>query len=276
VSGSVSEDHNGALSVSHILTPAFALSSGAGVRSAAFGGRTLTERFLTAGASAQGQARSGWTVGAAAGRTYNWLPGSSVRTSDSFGSNTSMRLATGLNARADFSVSASDRPQGTADSIASSREVGLQFGTGITAQPLRSIHLDANAHRSRAGQSTLRGSPTSTSYSTAVRLTPSPRLQMGGGWGLTRGFGSRGSTGQATLLWSPGSRFQMSGSYSRTRQNVSGTGAPFATLQESFSGSATTSLRRNLNASFRYSEAGRGQPTHVRQIGVTVVQRFGR
>lgn len=274
--GTTTEDHNGALSLSHILTPAFALSSGVGVRSATFGGRTLTERFATAGASARGDARPGWSVGAAAGRTYNWLPGSSVRTSDNFGSNTSMRLARGLDARADFSISASDRVQGTADSLGTAREVGLQFGAGMTAQPLRTVHLDANAHRSRAGRSTLRGSPTSTSYSAAIRLTPSPRLQMGGGWGLIRGLGSRGSTGHATLLWAPGARFQMSGTYSRARQRTPAGDTLVTTLQESVTGSVTTALRRDLNASFRYSESGRGLPTHTRQIGVALVQRFGR
>ncbi len=276
VPGSLAEDHNGALSVSHTLTPAFSASSGAGVRSAAFGGRTLTERFVTAGVSAHGQARPGWSVGAAAGRTYNWLPGSSARTSDNFGSNTTMRLARGLNVRADFSLSASERATGSPNSIGPGREVGLQFGAGITAQPLRTIHIDANAHRSRAGAATLRGSPTSTAYSASLRLTPSARLQMGGGWSLTRGFGSRGSTAQTTLLWSPGARLQLSGSYNRARQNVTGPIAPVATLQESFSGSVATALRRDLNASFRYSESGRGQPTHVRQVGVTLVQRFGR
>ena len=41
-------------------------------------------------------------------------------------------------------------------------------------------------------------------------------------------------------------------------------------------GTLTTALGRDLSGSFRYSESNRGQASHVRQVSVDVVQRFGR
>jgi len=276
VPGTLAQDHNGALSLSHTLTPVFTLSTGAGLRSAQFAGRTLTERFLNAGISAQAQARPGWQVGASAGRSYNWLPGTPRRTSDYLSSSTFMRLTTGLDARGTFSLSSTRRPEGTVDSLTQAREVGLQLGAGITARPLRSVYLDLNAQRSRAGSSTLRGSPTSTSYASSVRLTPTRSLQLGGGWSQTRGFGSRGSTAQATLLWTASARLQVSGSYNRARQRTVGPIEPTTSRQESFSGALTTALGRDTNASVRYSESNRNQPSHLRQVTVNLVRRFGR
>ncbi len=274
--GTLTQDHNGSLTISHALIPAWSVSGGVGVRSAIFGGRTLTERFVTAGTAAQGQARPGWRVGAAAGRTLNWLPGARVRTTDSFSSNTLMRLARGLEVRGDFSASATERPEATVDSIPAGREVGLQFGAGVAATPLRTVFMDASAHRSRAGASPQRGSSTSTSYAASLRLAPSARLHLGGGWSLIRGFGSRGTTVQATAVWSPGSRVQATGSYSRARQEVSNAAVAVTSRQESFAGSLALALARNLNGSVRYSESYRGQPSQIRQVSVNLVRRFGR
>jgi len=276
VPGTLVEDHNGTLSLSYLVAPAISLASTGGVRSALFGGRTLTERFVSTGVSSQGTARPGWQVSASAGRTYGWLPDTRVRVTDQLGAGTTMRLANGLDARGTLGLSSAQRPEAGGDSTASTREVGLQLGAGITAVPLRRFYLDLGAQRSRAGGATLRGSPTATSYAANARLTVSRRVQTTGGWSQTRGFDSRGSTVQTTLIWNAGSRLQASGAYTRATQTTRVSTAPARTRSESLSGALTTTLGRVTTASFRYSEANRGQPSQVRQVNVNLVRRFGR
>jgi hypothetical protein len=276
VPGTLAEDHNGTLSLSYLLAPALSLSSTGGVRSAQFGGRTITERFASAGVAAQGAARPGWQFSASAGRTYGWLPATEVRVTDQLGAGTTMRLATGLDARANLGLSSARRPEAAVDSIAPGREIGLQMGAGITALPLRRLHLDLSAQRSRAGASTLGGSPTSTFYSANARLALTQRLQTTGGWSRTRGFGSQGSTAQATVVWNAGSRLQASGGYTRATQTARTSALPGNSRQASVTGALTTTLGRATTASFRYSESNRGQSSQVRQVNVNLVRRFGR
>jgi hypothetical protein len=276
VPGTRVEDHNGTLSLSYLLAPAISLASSGGVRSALSGGRTLTERFASAGVAAQATARPGWQVSANAGRTYGWLPATEVRVTDQLGAGTTMRLANGLDARANLGLTSARRPEAGGDSIAPAREVGLQMGAGITAVPLRRLHLDLSAQRSRAGASTLRGSPTSTSYAASARLALTRRMQTTGGWSRTRGFGSQGSTVQGTLVWNAGSRLQLSGGYARATQTLRATALPATSRQESLTGALTATLGRLTTASFRYSESNHGQPSQIRQVNVNLVRRFGR
>lgn len=276
VPGTLVEDQNGTLSLSYLPVQAISLASTGGVRSALSGGRTLTERFVSAGIAAQGAARPGWQLSASAGRTYGWLPATEVRVTDQLGAGTTMRLATGLDARANMGLSSARRPEASVDSIAPAREVGLQMGAGITAVPLRRFHLDLSAQRSRAGVSTLRGSPTSTFYAANARLALTQRVQTTGGWSRTRGFGSRGSTVQATLVWNAGSRLQMSAGYTRATQALRIPTLPATGRQESLTGALTATLGRATTASFRYGESNHGQPSQIRQVNVNLVRRFGR
>lgn len=276
VPGSLVEDHNGTLSLSYLLAQAVSLASSGGVRSAQAGGRTLTERFVSTGVAAQGTARPGWQVSASAGRTYGWLPARPVHVTDQLGAGTTMRLANGLDARANLGLSSARRPDTGVDSIAPAREVGFQMGGGVVAVPLRRLHLDLSAQRSRAGASTLRGSPTSTSYAANARLAVTQRLQTTGGWSRTRAFGSQGSTVQTTLVWNAGSVLQLSGGYTRATQTLRTPALPSTGRQESMTGALTAALGRVTTASFRYSESNHGQPSRVRQVNVNLVRRFGR
>lgn len=269
------EDHNGSASISQILTRAWSVSAGAGVRSAVLSGRTLTERFVTAGTGAQAQARRGWTMGASAARTMNWLPGDRWRATDAASANSAMRFAQGLDARGDFSISATDQPV-LADSLGAGRVIGRQFGLGLTAVPLRTVFLDGSVHRAHTGTSGIRGSSSATSYAATVRITPSARLQLSSGWSETVGFLTRGTTVNATVLWSPSSRLQASGTYNRAHQSISETvTVPIVSGQESFTGAVSMGLARNLNVSARYSDSYRGQPGQAREWSVDLVKRFG-
>lgn len=267
------QDHNGSATVSHSLTRAWSVSAGAGLRSAVLSGRTLTERFVTLGTGAQGQARRGWMVGASAGRTLNWLPGDRWRATDAASANTSMRLVRGLDARGDFSVASTERP--LLDSLGAGREIGRQVGLGLTALPLRTVFLDASVHRAHSGASRLRGSTSATSYATNLRVTPNAKLQLSGGWSETIGPLSRSTTLQSTVLWSQSSRLQASGTYSLSHQSVSAVAVPLTSRQESLTGAVSVGLARDLNATARYSDSYRGQPGQAREWSVDLVKRFG-
>ncbi len=273
--GALLEDHNGALSLAHVVSQAVQVSVGAGVRSVTFAGRDQTESFVAASASAQGEARPGWRLAAAASRSLNWLPGTKARPVDSFQSNTTMRLAPGLSARGDLSISVARSTAETPDTTNARKEMALQGGAGITATPLRTVYLDASIHRSRAGESFLSGGVSSTSYTTNLRLTPSPKLSLNGAWGLNEGFGSTGTTAQAGFQWILSSSFQASGIYSRSRQEMSNLGA-IPTKQESFSGSVAMALGWDLRASARYSDSNPGQASEVRLVSASMSRNFGR
>ena len=273
--GSGIDEHNGAVTLSQQLTEAVQASGSAGVRSANFAGRTETERFVAAGASAQGKLREGWQCSASLGHSMNWLPHTSVRVSDSFQSNTSMRVIRGLVARGDLTLSTGRRPVVAADSVGP-RDVSLQTGAGLTANPLRTVYLDASAFRNRTGPSLRGGGSPTTSYTSRLRLTPSSRLQMTGTWSLTYGRGNRGTTFQASTQWSLGSWVQASGSYSQSREHVPSLVGPSSTRQESFSGALVMALGKDRSGALRYSESNWGHPAHVRQLNASIVQSFGR
>jgi hypothetical protein len=271
---STQQDHNGGASVSYAFHPSFQLSSGAGVRTAFLpGGRSLTERFVAATALAQGQARAGLRLSASATHSVNWLPDGDARPADQIQTSTSMRLTRGLDLRGDFSIATSRPIAGSSDTIASPRQVAVQSGVGLSAAPLRTVFLDANVSKTRAGRSITSGGIDATSWSSGLRLTPAPTMQLLGRWGLTESAGSRSVTGQASFQWSVGSSFQLSGGYHRARRE-SFFLAPSA-LQESLTGSMGFRLARELNAAVRYTESNRGQPNRVRQLTVDLVRRFG-
>lgn len=270
----VDQEHSGGLSLSHTLNSVVQLAGGAGMRSATVGGARQTERFVAATASAQGEARPGWRLASSATHSENWLPGAPGRPADNFQSSTTMRLARGLDLRGDFSIATAKPVIIPPDTIAFPRQVALQSGAGITASPLRSVHVDANVSHSRASARLFGGGPSANSYSTGLRITPYAELQLGGRWGLIEARGSRASTAQGSLQWAMFPSLQVSGAYSRSRQEFSTTPARFATLQESLSGSLTMVLARDLNASVQYTESNRGQPNRIRQLTVNVVRRF--
>jgi hypothetical protein len=271
-----SDEHVGALSLAHRLSPGIAVSGGGGVRNAMINGLIETESYVAAGASAQGEARPGWRMDAGLGHSVNWLPGQRGRPTDSFQSNTQMRLAPGLEASGNLLLSTSRNPAGAPGTLGPHREFSLQTGAAINAHPLRTLSMDGMVNRYGAGPSLVRiGSP-STTYAGNLRLRPSGRLQLNGGWGRTSSPGSIASSRQGSIQWSPNPSLQISGNYSHARQETRTPTAPVMTGQESWSGSVVMALTRDLTGTFRYTEANPGQVSHVRQVNATLVQVFGR
>jgi hypothetical protein len=267
------EEHDGSLSLGHQLNSAVQLSGAAGVRSARINGANPTERYLVASASAQGEARPGWRMDAAASHSLNWLPGIPARPADNVRATTSMRLTPGLDFRGDLSLSATRNPLAPRHSPL---ELGLQSAAGIVASPLRTVSLDATVQRARAGVSLLRGGSSSSSYAANLRLRPSGAFQLNGGWGMATNSGTRSTTWQSGFQWSPRPTFQASGAYSRAAQERSDPTAPMTTSQESVSGSLAVALARNLSGTVRYAESNPGRTGSVRQISALLIQRFGR
>ena len=270
------DEHDGALTLAHRLSQAVQLSGGGGVRTARIGGRTGTERYLVASASAEGEARPGWILRAAASHSTNWLPGEGARPVDSFRSSTSLRLRRGLDATGDLSISAARSAVVQPGATRSPKEQAMQTAAGIVANPLRTVFLDAAVNRYRTGGSLLKGGASTITYVTNLRLRPSTRLQLYGGWSLTDGFGSRSTTLQGNFQWSPNSSIQASGSYSRSRPQLRDPAAPVTAGQESFSGSLVMALARELRGTVRYSESNPGQATHARQLSAVLTLTFGR
>ena len=276
VPGSTNQEHNGALSVARALNPTFQMGAGAGVRNAVLGGgRSLTERFVDATFSGQGDARPGWRLNGAITSSVNWLPDEVPRPSQSIQTNTTMRLARGLDLRGDLAITSAKLVAVLPDTSSLGRQMAMQSGVGISAYPLRTVYIDANMTRSHSGQSLTNGL-TARSYSAGLRLTPTTALQINGRWGLSNAPGSRATTEQASLQWTAGGSFQLSGAYSRARQEVSFPTLALRSLQESFSGTMTIRLAQELNASAQYTESNRHQPNQLRQFSVNLVQRFGR
>ena len=272
----VNQDHNGGVSLSYVLNPTVQLSSGAGVRTALLaGGRNLTEKFVSATASAQGQARPGLRLLGSATHSVSWLPDGAARPADNLQTTTSMRLIKGLDLRGDFSIATAKPVVVAPETTAFLRQVAVQSGVGLTAAPLRSVYLDANVSKSRAGRSVTSGGISTTSYSTGMRLTPHATMQLLGRWGFTHGPGSRSASGQATFQWTVTNAWQLSAGYNRARLDVSLPAARLTSLQESITASMAIRLARDFNAGARYTETNQGQPNRVRQLTVDLVRRFG-
>jgi hypothetical protein len=273
VSATRSDEHVGALSLAHQLGPGIEASASGGVRNATVNGAIRTESYLVVGASAEGDARPGWRLGAGASHSLNWLPGQRARPIDSFRSSTRMRLGPGLDANGDLLVSTSRSQVGTAGPR---RDFSLQTTAGVNAHPLRTLSLDGILSRYRAGPSLLGGGTTTTSTTSNLRLRPSSRLQLNGGLSSAWGQGITSTTRQSSIQWSPRPSLQLFASYSRARQESAGPAGPARSGQESWTGSAVMALTRDLTGTFRYTESNPGHAAHVRQVNATLVQRFGR
>lgn len=267
------DEHDGSLSLGYQLRPAVQFSSAAGARTARLNGGTQSERYLVASASAQGQVRPGWRADAAASHSLNWLPGASARPVENLRSSSSMHLTRGLDLVTDLSLSAARAPGA---GRGAPMEMALQAGGGVNSNPLRTVFVDVAARRYRAGVSLLAGGTSTTTWDTRLRLRPSQRLQLSGGWGLATQVGTRSTTWQAAFNWTPRPTLQASGSYARALQQRGDLGLPVTGVQESFSGSLVAALARDLSATVRYSESNPGRTGSVRQLNVLLVETFGR
>src|SRR5262245_17089349 len=274
--GTLLEDHNGALALSHQPTRAVNVSAASGVRGVNFLGSRETEKFVAASASAQGNLRTGWRGFAGVSRSINWLPGIEARPVDTFQSNTTMEITHGLSARADLTTTSSSAPEPIgADTTGTLSLRSIQGGAGLTMLPLKRVYLDGSFHASRSGSSYFTGGATSTSYTANARLTPSQRLTLNGNWTLNQGFRTKGTTAQAGFQWIVGNAFQASGAYSRSRQELLFS-SPINGLQETYAGSAAMALGRDLRGTVRYSVTNPHQASEVRLLSAGMSYNFGR
>lgn len=267
------QEHNGAASLSHALSPIVQLSAGGGLRSVILGGRPQTEQYLATSAAAQGEARPGWRLNASASHSVNWLPGTGPRAADNVEAGTTMRLTKGLDVRGSFGASTSRTV--SSDGLVGARQYATQSGAGVAAYPLRFLYLDGSVSRSRSGPTLRIATLSATSYGWGVRFMPNARMQTSGRWGVTEAPGTRGSSFQASAQFMLRSSFQISGGYSRSKNEVA-IPVNAAARQESVTGTMTMALARDLNGSLQYSEANLHQPNRVRQLTVNVVHTFGR
>lgn len=274
--GMTTDAQDGALSVMHSPLRGLVLSAGGGVRHATFGAQSLTERFLAASVAAQADARPGWNLGASATRTMNWLPDQKMRPVDGLQARTLMRLSRTFVAHGDVGASFARRAVATVDSAPGQRIITIQSGAGLSATPLRTVNVDANVNRSRSGTGLGRNGTAATTFSTQLRITPTPRFQVNGGISHVMAPNSRTTLSQAGISWSPFASLQTNATYSRSRQSVLSTGVPIAPMVESYNGSVAFALGRRMNGSVRYAEANPHQANHVRQYTVIVSRRFGR
>jgi hypothetical protein len=271
-SSSQSNQHAATLSVAHALSSAISLSGNVGVRAATFGNQTRTENFLAASASAQGRVRPGWLVSSSASHAQTWLPGEQTRPSESVSAATTLGLSPRFSVRADMGVSTA-RIAVTASETR--RDFSAQSGAGVSATPLRTLFFEGQVRRSQNGGSFLRGGQISTTYSSQVRLAPTPQFMATVQNSVRQAETGRGTTLQTSLSWRVASTFQFAGSYNRARQQSGSPGQPQA-RQESYSANVNAALGWRLTSSFQYSESNPHQPSHVRQYGFSVGRPFGR
>jgi hypothetical protein len=272
-------DHDGTLSLIHRPFRTVQLSGGGGVRSVSVGGLQETESFVMTSASAEGNARPGWKLGAGASQSWNWLPGDRARPVQSIRSNTRMRFATGLEAVGEASLSRTDRPVARTDTISSASQVTVQAAAGLRAVPLRSITLNANLRRYRTGATLRGGGPASVTYTTSLDWRASDKLQLNGSWGRAGGFIRNApdrSTLQASVQWTPSRSFQTSGTYTRANQQLRDPGTSLTAGREAYGVWLAAALTRDLHATIRYTEADPGLPTRARQVSATLSQSLWR
>jgi hypothetical protein len=272
-------EHDGTLSLIHRPFRAVQLSSGAGVRSVSLLDREETESFVTASASAEGNARPGWKLGAGATQSWNWLPGDRARPIQSLRSNTRMRIAKGLETFGEASLSRADRPAAGTDATMPPTQVTFQTATGLRAVPLRSVTLNANLRRYRTGATLLGGGPASITYTTSLDWRASEKLQLNGSWGHAGGFVRNApdrSTFQAGVQWTPSRTVQASGTYTRANQQMRDPGTSLTTGREAYGSWLAVALTRDLHATIRYTEADPGLPTRARQVSATLSQSLWR
>jgi hypothetical protein len=272
-------EHDGTLSLVHRPWRAVQLSGGAGVRSVGVADREETESFVMTSASAEGNARPGWKLGASANQSWNWLPGDRARPIQSVRSNTRMRLTKGLEAFGETSLSRTDRPDVRADTIASATQVTFQTAAGLRAVPLRSITLNTNLRCYRTGATLLGGGPTSTTYTTSLDWKASEKLRLNGSWGHAGGFVRNApdrSTLQAGVQWTPSRSFQASGTYTRANQQLRDPGTSLTAGREAYGAWVAVALSRDLHTTIRYTEADPGLPTRARQVSATLSQSLWR
>ncbi len=274
-----STENDGSLTVGHQLSRVFQVSGAGGVRTASFGERKETESYVAASVSADAVARPGWRIGAGASHSVNWLPGDRGRAVESFRTNTSMRLANGLDLSGDLAVSSASRPLPVPDATITPSQVTVASGGSIRATPLHPVTVNAAARHYRTGTSLFGGGPSTNSKSVDVFLRPAETVQMSGGWAISSNPGAREpnrSIERAMIQWDPARSISATGSYARSSGGVRDPGTSLAGSREAYGGRLIAALTRDLRLTIQYSESDPGHHSHARQVDVTVAQSFGR
>jgi hypothetical protein len=276
---SVLREHDGSLNFIHKLNRVVQFSGGGGVRGADVGAAREVESFVVGSATANGMVRPGWQLAAGLNHSWNWLPHDRGRPIDSFNSNSRMKLADGLEATADATVSRTARAVAAGDTLTAPVAVSLQTGAGLRATPLKTIIVTLGAQRYRAGESQRGDQLTTSSYTTGVEWRPTPRFMANTKWsqssGFTRGEPSHGLS-QSMVQWTPRPSFQATGTYARADQQVRDVNTALSASRETYGAWLVWGVTRDLRATLRYSEADPGLPSHARQVSADVSKSFGR
>ncbi len=272
-------EQDGLLNFSQRLTKALQASAGGGVRTANLTTGRETESYVITGLTAQAEARRGWRVAGGASQSWNWLPGDKARPSQGLQASTTMRLAPALELAGDASLATSERPPASTIDVGPSTQTILQTGATLRATPLRTITLNGGVRRYRIGASLTSDGQATTSSTASVGWRPSERLQTNATLSQTGGSGGAlpgNRILQTSGQWTPTRTIQVSGAYVRSNNQTRDPNTQLTAGRESYSGRVVLALTRDLRATFQYSGADRGLPTHARQVTVIVTQSFRR
>lgn len=273
------DNHDGSLLFTARPKPSLNFSAGGGLRTAAQGEEQRIERYLVVQAGAQGRVRHNWTGNVNLSRSYNWFENGNSRPVNSGVAATDLRLARGLDARAQIQITKSAAAEAFSDTSGAPTTLTSQVLYGFTATPLRALTIGYSQTSYRTGGTLIDPDATSRSDTWDARWNPVREIRFSGSLSHSRGLGPNDpklATSQATLEWMPTRAFQWSGSYSKSER------AQFNPLTQTVPGTEVWGLRllASLAQVWRLqatvNDVDPGKPTHVRQWDAVLTRILGR
>ncbi len=267
------DDHEAALNWSFDPRGPLRLLAAGGTRTArTVAGSGLSE-YASAVASLDGDVRPGWRGTATASHVTNWDPGHGTYSVDAGRIGSRLRLARGLEANVDASVTANGDT-----GVRDSRVVSDASGR-LRATPLRSLNVGLSARIYRSGPTLADGNSRARSILWDVRWRVVPTLELTGSSSITGVLPNdrpRNTTRLAGARWNPFARVQLAADWSKSDQSRTDSSAQPVSGREIASAHLLALLSRSLQLDASGSIADRGTARENRQMNVSLTWALGR
>ena len=263
--------HDGSLVVAYRPNSVASASAGTGFRTLNPVGAPVTERYLSAGATASGRIRTGWSGTASASHNTLWDRDAQVKSSES------VNLATSLRGSRDFQLGGTITTTLNSDAAVGAGRWATDGSISLTASPVRKLQLTAGMRSARSGPSLVHPSSGARSRGLDVRWFPSAAVDFSGN--MTQSLASGGSgvgstTRSARLGLRPGTRVQLSGSYSRSDQTSQIAGASQLRGREVFSTQLSLTVTRTISVGANLNLVDPHGQNFSRQYDLNVTKDF--
>jgi hypothetical protein len=267
------QNHDGSLLFNYTPSRVASVNVAGGVHTVNSSAQPVTERFVSAVATASGRVRTAWTGSATASHSTSWdVSGRPISTE-------TMRAGSAFRGSRDFLLGVDLSTSLSPNATIGTGRVLTEAAFSVAASPLRSVKLNGASRISRAGPGFLHPVAASGNRSLELRWIPGRRLDFSAAIDRSQ-FGGTGQPGTRTrragLNLQPGARTRLSATYSRSDQAVQQSGTSQLVGREIYTAEISLGLGRGWTLrgnAYQVDPHGRNA---AREYDAGVTKTFGR